>query len=206
MSKDVLQTYHRNRSIRPPLLALTGNRYIAKTVFLGIALAFVLPSLAAVAPSDSTERIGYWSDGGGTIQTEGNVRTMTLRVNVRIEQGMVTIYGDTATVIQNTETGEPIRATVHGEPARFTREAPLASETITGSSDTIIYYNEPGATAEALLSVVEFVGEASFTRGGTALECSEIKHVIETAATDSPGPCSGVFAPDETSDDDSAGN
>ncbi|MBU2098478.1 MAG: hypothetical protein KKD00_06925, partial [Gammaproteobacteria bacterium] len=38
-----------------------------------------------------------------------------------------------------------------------------------------------------------------FLRGRTALECVEIKHVVETGATDSPGPCVGVFAPAEAS-------
>ena len=203
MSKDVLQTYHRKQARQSRLPAVLSS---VKALSFGVCLTLMLPAFSAMAPTDSGEDIRYHSDGGGSIETEGNVRTTTLRENVRIQQGMVTIFGNTASLIQNTQTGELIRVTVAGEPARFTREAPLASETITGSSDTIIYYNEPGATVETLLSVVEFVGYASFTRGGTALECSEIKHVIETAATDSPGPCSGVFAPDETSDDDSAGN
>lgn len=161
----------------------------------------VLPAVvpAAIAPSDSTEDILYSADGGGSIETVGNVRTTTLRGNVRIQQGLITIFGDTATLEQDVSSGDLIRVTVEGEPARFVRDAEDSAETINGSSARIVYYNQPDTRSDnqALLSVVEFQGQASFTRGRTALECSQIKHIVETGATDSPGPCSGVLAPIE---------
>lgn len=151
--------------------------------------------LAAAALTDVREDIIYSADGGGSIETVETTRTTTLRGNVRIQQGLVTIYGDTARLEQDTTTGDLIRVTVDGQPARFTRESEdPAVETIFGSSAQIVYYNEPGTAAD-LLSVVEFIGEASFQRGRTGLECARIKHIVETGATDSPGPCSGVFAP-----------
>jgi lipopolysaccharide transport protein LptA len=156
-------------------------------------------ALPAVAPSDSTEDILYSADGGGSIETIGNVRTTTLRGNVRIQQGLITIFGDTATLEQDVSSGDLIRVTVEGEPARFVRNAEDSAETINGSSARIVYYNQADTqgVSQALLSVVEFQGQASFTRGRTALECSQIKHIVETGATDSPGPCSGVLAPIE---------
>lgn len=148
--------------------------------------------------SDVNEDIIYSADGGGSIETIDTTRTTTLRGNVRIQQGMVTIYGDTARLEQDTNTGDLIRVTVEGQPARFTREGESTVETITGSSAQIVYYNEAapvGSATTGLVSVVEFIGDASFQRGRTALQCVQIKHIVETGATDSPGPCSGVFAP-----------
>ena len=157
--------------------------------------------LKAAALSDVNEDLIVNADGGGSIETVGNTRITTLRNNVRIQQGLVTIYGDTARLEQDTATGDLIRVTVEGQPARFVREAEISTDTINGSSLQIIYYNEApaaGSDSTELLSVVEFVGEANFRRGRTALECVEIKHVVETGATDSPGPCVGVFAPATT--------
>lgn len=171
---------------------------LRKLLLPALALLFVTPLLAAQL-SDTTEDIVYSADGGGSIETIENTRTTTLRGNVRIQQGLVVIVGDTARLEQDTVSGDLIRVTVEGQPARFTREAEISSETITGSSAQIIYYNQAdtSGTADSLLSVVEFVGDASFLRGRTALQCVEIKHIVETGATDSPGPCSGVLAPQQ---------
>lgn len=165
-------------------------------------LALPAPSMAqAFQESGGLERdqdILYSADGGGSIETAGEVRTTVLRTNVRIQQGHVTIYGNTATLEQDTVTGDLIRVTVEGlegQPARFSREVLEADdEPINGHSHQIIYYNESGA-GDNLLSVVEFVGDANFTRGRTALQCARIKHIVESGATESPGPCSGVLAP-----------
>ena len=155
-------------------------------------------TLMLAAHADTTEDLIVNTDGGGSIETVGTTRITTFRTNVRIQRGMVTIYGDTARLEQDIETGDLIRVTVEGQPARFTRDGEAGAETINGNSAQIVYYNEPasaGSSPDGLVSVVEFIGDASFQRGRTALQCVQIKHIVETGATDSPGPCSGVFAP-----------
>jgi len=188
----VLLTKQTESSWRLPLRTLLA---------LALALQSVTPLTAVTVAqlSDTTEDIVYSADGGGSIETIKNTRTTTLRGNVRIQQGLIVIVGDTARLEQDTVTGDLIRVTVEGQPARFTREAEISSETITGSSAQIIYYNQANANGApaSLLSVVEFVGDASFLRGRTALQCVAIKHIVETGATDSPGPCSGVLAPQQ---------
>jgi hypothetical protein len=174
-----------------------------------LTLGLLMPaSLIAAALNDANEDLIVNADGGGSIETIENIRITTLRNNVRIQQGLVTIYGDTAKLEENVTTGELIRVIVEGQPARFVRAAELSSDIINGSSRQIIYYNEapPANSASTeLLSVVEFVGEANFLRGRTALECVEIKHIVETGATDSPGPCVGVFAPASSAEQPSPG-
>lgn len=160
-----------------------------------------LPGLlyAQTILDDSSSDIFFSADGGSSLETVGTTRITTLRGNVRIQQGAVEILGNLARVEQDAATGELIKVTVEGEPAHFSRQSADAADTITGFSDSIVYYNEPApAEAEqALYSVVEFIGDANFNRGRTALQCAMIKHIVETGASDSPGPCSGVFAPSD---------
>jgi hypothetical protein len=170
-----------------------------RPIILSVLLTVLVPSgVFAAALTEVTEELIVNTDGGGSIETVGNTQITTFRVNVRIQQGLVTIVGDTARLERDTVTGDLIRVVVEGSPARFVRQAEIGTEVINGSSLQIIYYNQaPSADSgsEQLLSVVEFVGEANFARGRTTLECVEIKHIVETGATDSPGPCVGVFAP-----------
>lgn len=170
-----------------------------RLIMIGVLLSFFMPSgVFAAALTDVNEELIVNTDGGGSIETVGNTQITTFRVNVRIQQGLVTIVGDTARLERDTVTGDLIRVVVEGSPARFVRQAEISTEVINGSSQQIIYYNQsPPADSgsEELLSVVEFVGDANFARGRTTLECVEIKHIVETGATDSPGPCVGVFAP-----------
>lgn len=154
---------------------------------------------AQVSEEDSNSDIFFSADGGSSLETVGTTRITTLRGNVQIKQGAVEILGNLARVEQDAASGELIKVTVEGEPARFSRESPDAADTITGFSDSIVYYNEPAPdeAEQTLFSVVEFIGNANFNRGRTALQCAMIKHIVETGASDSPGPCSGVFAPSE---------
>lgn len=165
--------------------------------FSAIVLGCLL--LAAVSQAQAQPRdedVEYSSDGGGSIETVDGVRITTLQGNVNITRGQTRITGDTATLEQDPDSGELQHVTVTGDPARFRRETEDAENPITGHSDTIHYFtrdNDDGETE----TIVEFVGSASFTRGRTALQCSEIRHVVETEATDSPGPCSGVVTPQD---------
>jgi lipopolysaccharide export system protein LptA len=181
--------------------ALTSLRRTCQSRALKLAAITGLAALAAVsaplygAPSDISEDIIYNSEGGGSIESIGDVRVTTLRVNVRIRQGLTEIFGDTARLEQNIDTGDLIRVTVEGSPARFVRAAPDDSLSITGHSTSIVYYNQVLENVTEPVSVVEFLGDANFNRGRTALQCSQIKHIVETGSTDSPGPCSGILAP-----------
>lgn len=173
-----------------------------------LAVLVVSPLLSAQGETDSgdtptiNDDILFFADGAGSIEPSGNSRITTLRDNVRFRQGLIEILGDTARLEQDINTGELIKVTVEGDPARFTRAAEDSVDTITGHSQSIVYYNE--TVNGQVLSVVEFIGNASFNRGRTAFECTQIKHIIETGATDSPGPCSGLLAPTSQSEQPAA--
>ena len=74
-----------------------------------------------------------------------------------------------------------------GSPANFEQIASVATNTITGDSETINYY----AGTEG---VVEFIGSAHFNQPGTKLSCAQIRHTIETGATSGQA-CSGSLSP-----------
>jgi lipopolysaccharide transport protein LptA len=191
--------------------SLSGKALLqARRQWLG-AMFTVLVSLpgllyAQAMLDDSSSDIFFSADGGSSLETVGTTRITTLRGNVRIQQGAVEILGNLARVEQDAATGELIKVTVEGEPAHFSRQSTDAADTITGFSDSIVYYNEtaPADAEQALYSVVEFIGDANFNRGRTALQCAMIKHIVETGASDSPGPCSGVFAPSDDTATESA--
>lgn len=170
--------------------ALAG---IAIAMIVGIAPVSHAQPLSEVLPGSDDDVLAIDADGASSIETSGNTRIATFRDNVRFRQGLIEIIGDTARLEQDIVTGDLIKVTVEGDPALFSRDAADSVDIISGQSDAIVYYYEPANGN--LLSVVEFIGNASFNRGRTSFECTQIKHIIETGATDSPGPCSGLLAP-----------
>lgn len=180
------------------LVSGKAQRRLSRSLMcLVLASQLCLPS--SLVAQDGSSDIFFSADGGSSLETIGTTRVTTLRGNVQIRQGAVEILGNLARVEQDAASGDLIKVTVEGEPARFSRESPESADNITGFSDSIVYYNEPAPaqTEQTLYSVVEFIGDANFNRGRTALECAMIKHIVETGASDSPGPCSGVFAPSD---------
>ena len=160
-------------------------------------LSLLLLAMLAVQPAtgDDALDIVYSSDGGGSIETIDGVRVTTLRGNVHIRQGNSRLWGDEATLEQDPVSGEMIRARVRGFPARFEYQSDDDAELIEGHSERIDYFT--AAQNGEVHTIIEFSGDASFNRGRTALQCAEISHTLETGATSSPGPCSGVLAPQD---------
>ncbi len=156
-------------------------------------VCLTLSSSAVAQLSDSDEDIIYSADGGGNIMVRDGIRITTLQGNVEVRQGSTHLFGDTATLEQDADTGDIIRVTVEGSPARFARDAADDRERITGHSQTLIYSVDE--TEEGATTVIRFVGDATFNSGRTALRCAEIRHLPESGDTISTGPCSGTVAP-----------
>ena len=161
-----------------------------------LTLLITLPALLEPARAASLrvdEDIVYRADGGGTIEIIDGLRVTTLRGNVYVQQGGNELWGDVARLEQDPGSGEILRVVLEGSPARFRRQEAGEEEAIEGHSDRIHYYSE--TVNDELRTVVEFVGEATFSRGRTAIQCAEIRHYVESGTTDSSGPCSGIVAP-----------
>ncbi len=162
----------------------------------GLVLCCLFPLMATAtiaAQVDSGEDIEYRSDGGGTIENIDGMRVTTLRGNVHVRQGESQLWGDTARLEQDPETGDILRVTVEGAPARFERRLAADADMVQGSSDSIVYYLDRSRDPQQ--TIIEFIGDARFTSGRTALQCVLIRHFLESETTESTGPCSGVLAP-----------
>jgi len=154
---------------------------------------YCLPGAAHAQTPASDEDIIYSADGGGNIVIRDDLRVTTLRGNVEIRQGATRLFGDTATLEQDPATGNIVRVTVEGSPARFSRDAREDTDRITGHSDSITYYTEEGESGP--VAAIRLLGNATFNSGRTVLQCAEIRHLPDSGETTSTGPCSGTVAP-----------
>ena len=164
-------------------------------VLIAWMILLLMQSGARAQISTGGEDIAYSADGGGSITMQGGLRITTLRGNVQIRQGRVELYGDIATMEQDPDSGDIVRITVEGAPARFARAGDNDTQRITGHSESITWFGEPGDAGP--VTVIRFAGDATFNSGRTALRCAAIRYVPDTGETSSTGPCSGTVAPGE---------
>jgi lipopolysaccharide transport protein LptA len=181
-----------NHLVRPLAFERRGPGY---PVAAWLLLLCLLPLAVTGQTPASDEDITYSADGGGNIIIRDGLRVTTLQGNVEIRQGITQLYGNTATLEQDPDTGDIVRVIVEGTPARFARDATEDSPRITGSSESITYYTERGDNGP--MTAIRFQGNATFNSGRTALQCVEIRHLPDTGETTSTGPCSGTVAPSE---------
>lgn len=171
------------------MMPMPERRKLLPRVLIAALAAMALSAMAA----DTEENIEYSSDGGGSIEIIDGLRVTTVRGNVHIRQGESQLWGDTARIEQDPDSGLILRVVVDGSPARFERRPSPGAEIIHGTSDRVLYFSEQ--LNDISRTVVEFIGTARFTSGRTELQCAEIKHFLESGTTESTGPCSGVLAP-----------
>lgn len=174
-----------------------GSKSVRSRCRLLAIWTVLLLTLSAARAQISTggEDIAYSADGGGSINMQDGLRVTTLRGNVQIQQGRVELFGDIATMEQNPDSGDIVRITVEGAPARFARDGDEGTQRITGHSESITWFTEPGSSAP--VTVIRFAGDATFNSGRTALRCAAIRYIPDTGETSSTGPCSGTVAPGE---------
>lgn len=174
------------------------NNFSALLCWLLVAsMPLAVPGGMMLEAAEPRQDINYRADGGGSIEMIDGIRVTTLEGNVRITHGDSRLEGDRAVLRQDPESGEFQQATVSGSPARFRWTDAEGGEPIVGHSETIHYFIRGPRNSGNSQTVVEFNGNASFTRGRTSLQCRQIRHVLETGTTDSPGPCSGVVSPED---------
>lgn len=159
-----------------PLLA-----YTACSVSFGIAYGL---------ESDKQQGIQFSSDGGSTMSTSGDVRTLEMKTNVKVTQGTLQIRGDEAIFEYKARSNEVDRVTVHGSPVQYQQQLDEAGGMVTGTSDTLLLYTDP-ATGE---TVLELIGSANITTPDSSMKCASITYLADlNIIRDAPGPCEGVF-------------
>jgi len=157
-----------------------------------LSLCAVILTAAATAAwslsADREQELIYSADGNSTIATVEGMRIVTVRQNVFVKQGSMELRGDLAIFEYDQQNSELRKVSVTGKPASFQQQPDGNGEVITGSSENIYYY----LGSE---SVVELVGTARFSQGGSVMNCIEIRHGIDSGTTEMTGPCSGTLAP-----------
>ena len=164
-----------------------ANRRRASSQNAITVLSLCLITLSSIAFAQETANSHeYSAEGETTIETVNGLRIITLRENVFVRQGDIELRGDVA-VLEYNQSNQLQQVRLTGSPANFEQIASVATNTITGDSETINYY----AGTEG---VVEFIGSAHFNQPGTKLSCAQIRHTIETGATSGQA-CSGSLSP-----------
>jgi len=167
-----------------------NNPLTISRVFLSLCAVMLTVSATAVwsLSVDREQELIYSADGNSTIATVEGMRIVTVRENVFIKQGSMELRGDLAIFEYDQQNSELRKVSVTGKPASFQQQPDGDGEVITGSSENIYYY----IGSESL---VEFVGTARFSQGGSVMNCIEIRHGIDSGTTEMTGPCSGTLAP-----------
>lgn len=158
-------------------------------VLAGCLLAFFSGGLNALE-SDKQQGIQFSSDGGSTMSTSGELRTLQMKENVKITQGTLQITGDEAIFEYRADSNELIRVTVTGSPVRYQQQLDASGGLVTGTSDSLLLYTEP-ETGQTLL---ELIGTANINTPDSSMKCAAIVYLADqNIIRDAPGPCEGVI-------------
>jgi len=140
--------------------------------------------------SDKLQGIKFSSDGGSTMSTSGDVRTLEMKTNVKVTQGSLQITGDHAIFEYRAASNELNRVTVHGTPVQYQQQLDETGSMVTGTSDTLLLYTEP-ATGD---TVLELIGNANINTPDSSMKCASLVYLADqNIIRDAPGPCEGVF-------------
>ncbi|MDE0478977.1 MAG: hypothetical protein OXI13_05040 [Gammaproteobacteria bacterium] len=158
--------------------------------FLACAMLLCWAAGAPALENDSEQTIEWSADGSSSMSTEGGVRRLHMTENVAITQGSLEINGDEALLEYSTETNELSRVTVQGAPARYRQALDDDGGIVSGSGDTILFYeDEDGNT------VIELVGNADISSREMNTSCETILYVTELELIRASGNCAGAFTP-----------
>jgi lipopolysaccharide transport protein LptA len=157
-----------------------------RNLTVSFTLAILMLFASTLQSQSGTESHEYSADGETTIENINGMRVITLRDNVYVRQNGIELTGAIA-ILEYSQENQLQKVTLTGSPANFSQIDQESPDIITGHSDTITYY----AGTE---SVVEFIGNASFSQPGTNLLCAQIRHIIESGATSGQA-CSGSLSP-----------
>lgn len=157
---------------------------------LACAMLLCWSAGAPALENDSGQTIEWSADGDSSMSNESGVRRLHMIENVAITQGSLEIHGDEALLEYSTDTNELSRVTVQGAPARYRQALDDGGGIVSGSGDTILFYeDEDGNT------VIELVGNADIASRDMDASCETILYVTDLELIRASGNCAGAFTP-----------
>ena len=167
----------------PPNNSLAPN--LLHSFFSAVVM---LPGMLMAAQSQSPV---IWSaDGELLVTIENNRRILRMQDNVRISQDSINISGSSAIFEYTLDTQELLRVTVLGTPVRYTQASESSAESVTGKSDTLIFYDDE-LTED---TIVEMIGNAFIKSPSSTMNCASIIYVTERdLVREAVGPCQGAL-------------
>ena len=148
----------------------------------------MLPGMLMAAQSQSP--VNWSADGELLVTVENNRRILRMQDNVRISQDSINISGSSAIFEYTLDTQELLRVTVLGAPVRYSQASENSAEPVTGTSDTLIFYDDE-LTED---TIVEMIGDAFIKSPSSTMNCASIIYVTERdLVREAVGPCQGAL-------------
>ena len=148
----------------------------------------MLPGMLMAAQSQSP--VNWSADGELLVTVENNRRILRMQDNVRISQDSINISGSSAIFEYTLDTQEFLRVTVLGTPVRYSQASESSAEPVTGTSDTLIFYDDE-LTED---TIIEMIGNAFIKSPSSTMNCASIIYVTERdLVREAVGPCQGAL-------------
>ena len=138
--------------------------------------------------AQSQSQVNWSADGELLVTVENNRRILRMQDNVRISQDSINISGSSAIFEYTLDTQELLRVTVLGTPVRYSQASENSAEPVTGTSDTLIFYDDE-LTED---TIIEMIGNAFIKSPSSTMNCASIIYVTERdLVREAVGPCQG---------------
>ena len=155
-----------------------------------LIIALVAATQALAAESGQATPVNWNHDGEFRVTIEGEYRIVHMEDNVIVVQGEIEVRGDEARFEYLLDTDELLRVTVTGTPVSYQQNSDSAEQAVTGTSDTLIMYNDETTQQ----TIVELVGEAFLETPDSTMRCAKIVHQTELDLVSGTGPCQGSLS------------
>lgn len=157
---------------------------------LALAVGLTVSATTLAAESEEASPVSWNHDGEFRVSIENGLRIVDMEDNVIVVQGDIEVRGNQARFEYTLETDELLRVTVTGTPVRYQQNSDSVEETVTGTSATLIMYNDETSQQ----TIVELVGEAFLETPDSTMRCAKIVHQTELDLVSGTGPCQGSLS------------
>jgi lipopolysaccharide transport protein LptA len=158
--------------------------------FLILAIVIGTQMAASAAESGQATPVSWNHDGEFRVSIEGELRIVNMKDNVIVVQGEIEVRGDEARFEYTLDTDELLRVTVTGTPVSYQQNGESSEEAVSGTSDTLIMYNDESSQE----TIVELVGNAFLETPDSTMRCARIVHQTELDLVSGTGPCQGSLS------------